>query len=334
MFDFSFDSILFVLTFWENLSNLNLEEKEEEIDNAINSSDLSNSFLLNQKEFLITKFSNDFYQRFLTIKNLTKNMKKLYSYLKQNINYEPNDINYIKKFRKDFKVSFLKKIMIKYENSSLIDNAFNINKNELINLIAFNSLTPEYIEIIEEIAKQYIFFKKNINQHQDYIKSNAPDFYNQFKKLISNSRKSYKKSLEKSLIYFALYLQDKLEKINMNFIFKKANNALEEKAKNEKIIEISNLSENTIQVIKKKLNTYKENFGSDITSLIGKVTNDKKNNEEIKKFSGKWKGRNDSIQLDIQNDVIEYSKKLEEKIPIDISIKNNDFEEKKKIYLF
>ena len=74
---------------------------------------------------------------------------------------------------------------------------------------------------IDEMIKNYFLFKKNISQHQLYIKSNAPDFYNQFLKLIKNSRKSYKKNLEKSIIYFALYLQDKLEKINMNFIFKK-----------------------------------------------------------------------------------------------------------------
>ena len=105
------------------------------------------------------------------------------------------------------------------------------------------------------MIKNYFLFKKNISQHQLYIKSNAPDFYNQFLKLIKNSRKSYKKNLEKSIIYFALYLQDKLEKINMNFIFKKANEFIKEKDKNQKINEIKSISENSLQNINNKLDS-------------------------------------------------------------------------------
>ena len=253
--DFSFDSILFVLTFWEKLSKLNLEEKENDINDSINLGDLTNSFLLNQNKFLITKFSNVFYKKFLIDKNITENITKVYSHLKKYIKCDVNDIKYVKTLKKGFNDSFLCKIVNKNVNNIPLDDEFNSTKNKLINQISANSLTHEYISHIDEMIKNYFLFKKNISQHQLYIKSNAPDFYNQFLKLIKNSRKSYKKNLEKSIIYFALYLQDKLEKINMNFIFKKANEFIKEKDKNQKINEIKSISENSLQIINNKLDS-------------------------------------------------------------------------------
>ena len=44
--------------------------------------------------------------------------------------------------------------------------------------------------------------------------------------------------------------------------------------------------------------------------------------------------KNDTFQSDIQNDIAEYASKLKEKIPMDISIKSNDFEEQKKFAYF
>lgn len=255
MFDFSFDSILFVLTLWEKLSKLNLEEKENDIYDSINLGDLTSSFLLNQNKFLITKFSNDYYKKFLIDKYITENITKVYSHLKKYIKCDVNDIKYVKTLKKGFNDSFLCKIVNKNVNNIPLDDEFNSTKNKLINQISANSLTHEYISHIDEMIKNYFLFKKNISQHQLYIKSNAPDFYNQFLKLIKNSRKSYKKNLEKSIIYFALYLQDKLEKINMNFIFKKANEFIKEKDKNQKINEIKSISENSLQIINNKLDS-------------------------------------------------------------------------------
>ena len=334
MLDFSLDSILFVLTFWENLPNLNLEEKQNDINDSINSGDLSNSFLLNQNNFLITKFSNEFYKIFLNDKNISENITKLYSYLKKDIKYDVNDIKYIKKLKKDFNDSFLCKILNKNDHNISLDNKFNITKNELINQLAPSSLTDEFISIIDEIIKKYYLFIKNIKQHKFYIKSNAPDFCNQLLKLIKNSRKSYQKNLEKSIIYFALYLQDKLEKINMNFIFKKANVFIKENDKNQKINEIKNISENSLKIISSRLDSYKQEFNNDISSLTNEVSNNKYNDKRIQTFSDKWKKKNDTFQSDIQNDIAEYASKLKEKIPMDISIKSNDFEEQQKFAYF
>ncbi len=332
--DFSFDSILFVLTFWEKLSKLNLEEKENDIYDSINLGELTSSFLLNQNKFLITKFSNDYYKKFLIDKYITENITKVYSHLKKYIKCDVNDIKYVKTLKKGFNDSFLCKIVNKNVNNIPLDDEFNSTKNKLINQISANSLTHEYISHIDEMIKNYFLFKKNISQHQLYIKSNAPDFYNQFLKLIKNSRKSYKKNLEKSIIYFALYLQDKLEKINMNFIFKKANEFIKEKDKNQKINEIKSISENSLQIINNKLDSYKQQFNDEISSLTDWVSNNKIDNERIQRFSAKWKANNDKFQSQIQNDIIEYASKLEEKIPINISIKTSDFEEQKNFAYF
>ena len=333
MFNFSFDSILFVLTNWENSPNLNLEEKKKDINYAINSGDLSNSFISNQK-LLITKFSNNFYTLFLKDKNISEDIIKLYSYLKPNIKYEVNDINFVKKLKKDLKNSFLNKIKNIEENNICIDDEFNSNKNELIKQINPSSLKSEYIEQINEVIKQYMIFKKNINHHQFYINSNAPDFFNQFMKLIKNSRKSYKQYLEKSIIYFSLYLQDKIQKINNKFIFRTAQNFIEEQEKNEKINKITNLSNNKIQLIINKIDSYKKKFEDDISNLTNSVTKKNVSNEDIQQFSGKWKENNDKIQSDIQNDIIDYASEIEEKFTIDISIEANEFEEQEKFDYF
>lgn len=114
--DFSFDSMLFVLTFWEKLPNLNLEEKKEDIKTAILSSDLSNSMFENQKNFLITKFSNKRYESFLNDSKICENINKLYSIIKQNINYEVNNIAHVKKLKKEIKNSLVDRITIKFED--------------------------------------------------------------------------------------------------------------------------------------------------------------------------------------------------------------------------
>ena len=335
MFDFSFDSLLFVLTNCENLPDLDLEEKRDDINKAISLGDLRNSFSINQKKFLITKFSNSNYKKFLIYKNLSDSIINMYSYFTRNIKYEVDDIRYVQQLKIDLKNSS-PIIVNKFDNEILLDNEFNNNKNELIKLInpSSCSLTSEYINEIDGIIKQYMIFKKNINQNKFYINSNATDFFDQFMKLLENSRKSYKKYLEKSIIYFALYLQDKLQKISNNFIFKKGQNFIEKQEKDKRIVKIKAISDNKIQIIINKIDFYKQSFKKDISNLIDFATNNNIIDEEIQKFSAKWKEKNDQIQSDIQNDVIGFSREIEEKFPINISIETNEFEERQEIIYF
>ena len=93
MLDFSFDTSLFVLTNIEKYPNLDLVEKANEINDIICTSDLRESFTLKQKKFLITKFSNEYYKKFLNDKSKTKDIEILYSYLKKNNKYQINEIN-------------------------------------------------------------------------------------------------------------------------------------------------------------------------------------------------------------------------------------------------
>ena len=277
MLDFSFDTSLFVLTNIEKYPNLDLVEKANEINDIICTSDLRESFTLKQKKFLITKFSNEYYKKFLNDKSKTKDIEILYSYLKKNNKYQINEINYIKKLKKDFNNSFFSKLKNQNDNNIPQDEEYIKNKQELMKLISVSasSLTHEYEENIENIIKNFMIFNKNINQHQDYINSNAPNFLQQFKKLIYNSKKSYSKSLDKSIIYMAKYLKEKLSKIKMNFYLKKANMKIEEISKNERIDEISKYTENTIQKMNNKFETYKKNFKGDIDFLIGQINQDK-----------------------------------------------------------
>ena len=334
--DFSFDSMLFVLTFWEKLPNLNLEEKKEDIKTAILSSDLSNSMFENQKNFLITKFSNKRYESFLNDSKICENINKLYSIIKQNINYEVNNIAHVKKLKKEIKNSLVDRITIKFEDDMPKDiKEFNINKNELIKAMKVITWNDEYMKRIEDVVKQYMFIKKNIDHnHQCYINSNAPDFFSQLKKLIENTKKSYNKTLENTVKNFVLYLQDKLSKVNMYFMKYKSNFLIKDQNKKDEINKINIAASNSIEIINNKIETYKKKFENEINSFILRVTNEKINNEEIQQFSEKWKINNDKIQKDIQNDVIDFSREVEEKMSINFSIKTDDFEEQKPIKFF
>ena len=76
-----------------------------------------------------------------------------------------------------------------------------------------------------------------------------------------------------------------------------------------------------------KFETYKKNFKGDIDFLIGQINQDKLKDEEIKNFSSKWKENNNKIQSEFKNDIIEYSKKLKQNVPFNISIEESDLEE-------
>ena len=237
IFDFSFDTILFILTHIEELK-INLDEKKKEIKNVIYSSEIVNTNILNQVDFLITKFSNTFYNSYLKDSKNSENFEKLFYYLKNNIkNISPEEsLKYAKKLRKDLKDKFFNKLLNKEKFKDYFppEDTLSKLKNDLLKLINPKNVNNDLNNIIEEIIKIYLFFKTNIHNHENFIKSNGPDFNNQFKKLIFNSKKSYDKSLEKSIIYFIFYLQDKLGKINMSFVLKKANNLINEKKKKKK----------------------------------------------------------------------------------------------------
>ena len=250
--DFSFDSFLFILTHCESLfQNINLEGKKKEINNAIFSSEIINNNILNQSDFLITNFSNIKYNNYLKDLFLSENIEKLYLYLKNNIkNISPNDsLKFAKKLRKDLNDSLINKLENKNDCKKykpLNDGEFKGNKNKLLTKMKDNSLNNESSDIIDEFIIYYMFFINNIHKHQDYIKSNGPEFHKQFSKLIKNSKKSFDKTLEKSLQYFIIYLQDKLEKINMNFVLKKANDLINRKKSDEVIEKILILYKNSI----------------------------------------------------------------------------------------
>ena len=117
--DFSFDTFLFVLTQYEKIKNLNLDNKKKEIKNIIFKGDLFTSQRFNQTNILITKFSNKFYQKYLEEQKYIINIVDLYSYLKKEINnINVDDIKYAKTLRKKFDDIYFNKLKNKKDYSN------------------------------------------------------------------------------------------------------------------------------------------------------------------------------------------------------------------------
>ena len=66
-------------------------------------------------------------------------------------------------------------------------------------------MSDEYEKIIIEFIQKYIFYKNNNREHEYCDNSNLNDFKNNLKKLFVNSKKSYNKTLEKSIINFFFF---------------------------------------------------------------------------------------------------------------------------------
>ena len=336
--DFSFDSFLFVLTHCEKILNLNMDTKKNEIKNIIFSGELYSSKLFNQTKFLITKFSNDFYQKYLEEQKYIINIVDVYSYLKKQINnISVDNINYAKKLKKKFEDIYFNKLKNKdgYSNFYPLDNEIKKCKNDLIAEIN-TKMNSEYEAIINEFIKKYLFYKKNYSKHIYCENCNLDDFKNNLKQLFENSKKSYNITLEKSIINFVLYLQNKLEKINDGFIYKKVNDLIEHKKNEEKKKIDSDLLNKTfsdsINFIEQKMNSFKDQFEEEINLLVEHVER-QKNLNEIKEFSLKWKEKKESLENDIKNEISELSLKVNEKIDI-YDIDENKFEKQGKIRYF
>ena len=297
---------MFILTHCESLfQNINLESKKKEINNAIYSSEIINNNILNQSDFLITNFSNIKYNNYLKDLFLSENIEKLYLYLKNNIkNISPNDsLKFAKKLRKDLNDALINKLENKNDSKKynpLNDGEFNGYRSKLLTKMQGNCLNNESLVIIDEFIKYYMIFINNIHKHQDYIKSNGSEFHKQFLKLIKNSKKSFDKTLEKSIQYFIIYLQDKLEKINMNFVLKKANDLINRKKADEDIGKILILYENSIDSICQKIDSHELLFQEEINNLSQNITNNKEGEKTIEEFTIKWKEKNDNLQKDIK----------------------------------
>ena len=197
-------------------------------------------------------------------------------------------------------------------------------------------MNSEYEAIINEFIKKYLFYKKNYSKHIYCENCNLDDFKNNLKQLFENSKKSYNITLEKSIINFVLYLQNKLEKINDGFIYKKVNDLIEHKKNEEKKKIDSDLLNKTffdsINFIEQKMNSFKDQFEEEINLLVEHVER-QKNLNEIKEFSLKWKEKKESLENDIKNEISELSLKVNEKIDI-YDIDENEFEKQGKIRYF
>jgi len=336
--DFSFDSFLFVLTHYDKTKNLDLDTKKKEIKNIIFSGDLFSSQRFNQTNFLITKFSNNFYQKYLEEQKYIKNIIDLYSYLKKEINdINVNEIKYAKKIKKNFDNIYFNKLKIinDYTNFHPLDNEIKKYKDMIINEINIK-ITIEYEKIIEEFIQKYLFYKKNNSKHEYCDNSNLDDFKKNLKKLFSNSKKSYNKTLEKSIIKFFLYLQNKLEKLNDIFIYKKVNNLIKSKENEEKKKEETNKLNETFsfstRFIEQKISSFRNEFINEINALVEDVGERRRINE-IEDFTLQWKEKKETLENDIKDEITDLSLKISEKIKT-FNIDENEIKRQEKIKYF
>ena len=335
--DMSFDSFLFVITHYEELKNIDLKQKIKDIKNIIFSGDLYGSKSFYQAKFLITKFSNVWYQKYLEKQKYISNIKDLYSYLEKQIkNFEIEDIKYIKNLKTKFKEQFFNNLNLnnekEFENFYPSDNELKKYQTDLIKNLNLKKIDKNYEDIIDEIVKLYLFYIKNIEKHKYYEK----DFKLELKKLFINSKKSYNKSLENSIINFILFLQNKLEKMNNILLFKRARVEIEnKKKKEEKDEEIRNIKElfsNTTSIINQKIKSFKDQFNDEINSLTINILNGR-NENEIDTFVSNWNEKKKLLQDDIQHEIKELALKIGEKIK-EFNINEDEFQSQNNIPLF
>ena len=333
--DMSFDSFFFVITHCEEMNNFNLEQKKKDIKNIIFSGDLYGSTKFNQAKFLIAKFSNIRYQKYLEKQKYIKNINDLYSYLEQQINNTKiEDIKFIKIIKNRFKEHFFNNLNNKeeFKNFVILDNEFNRTKNDFLKNINLVEVGKEYDNNINEFVKLYLFYKKNIERHKYY----EIDFKRELKKLFVNSKKSFNKTLENSVINFILFLQCKLEKINNNFLFQKVDVEIENKKnEEEKDNEIQNLKtlfSDTTSLIEQKINSFKDEFKNEINTLTLNIQNGS-NENEIETFSSRWNEKKNSLQDEIQNEIRESTFRIGEKIK-EFSLNKDEFERQNQIPYF
>ena len=333
--DMSFDSFFFVITHCDEMNNFNLEQKKKEINNIIFSGELYGSTRFNQTKFLIAKFSNIWYQKYLEKQKYVSNIKDLYSYLEKQIkNIKIEDKRYIKSIKNKFKEQYFNNLNNKeeFKNFNVLDNEFSRTKTDLLKTINLVKMDKEYEDNINEFVKLYLFYIKNIEKHKYY----EIDFKRELKKLFKNSKKSFNKSLENSVINFILFLQNKLEKINNIFLFKKVDVEIEnkknEEEKDKEIQNIETLFFNTTSSIKQKINSFKDEFKNEINTLTLNIQNGSDENE-MKAFSEKWNVKKKTLQDDIQNEIRETTFKIGEKSK-EFSINEDEFEKQKQIPFF
>ena len=333
--DKSLDSFLFIITHCEELPNLDLSIKKNEIKNIIFSGDLYNSNRFNQAKFLITKFSNLWYQKYLEKQKYIGNIIDLHSYLKSQISNKNDDpINYAKKLRKIFKEEFFNNLnnKDKFKNFHSLDNEFKKIKSDLNKEIKFSNINQEYDKIINEFINLYIFYKEN-SKYNKYFEN---DFKQELKQLFINSRKSYKKSLEKSVVTFILLLQNKLEKINYNFLFEKVNveieNDTKKKEREEELNQLQKAFSDTISLIKLKIQSFTDKFNEEVNTLSLYVSN-MRNVNEIERFVSILEEKKKSLQDEVKIEINELTLKISEKIK-EFNIDNDEFEAQNQIPLF
>ena len=230
-------------------------KKKKDIKNSINSNDMIiNQNIKDDDEFLISRFSNTQYKKYLEDFNTIEDINKFYDYLKQR--------------NKKIDIFFGK-----LENKKDYENY----KPSEDDLKKYKSLLTKNSE--DKFISQYIFLRENISNHEALKKSNHSEFKENFSKLITCSKKSLDESMKNGIINFIEYLRSKLYKI----IF-------QNKLKEIDINEINDKLNNLEATIKEKVKKFKEeDFEKEIDKLVEDVRGRRIREERIVNFSTDWK---------------------------------------------
>ena len=290
--DFSFNSLFFILTDEKSYKNdkNEMEEKKKDIKNSINSNDMIiNQNIKDDDEFLISRFSNTQYKKYLEDFNTIEDINKFYDYLKQK--------------NKNINIFFGK-----LENKKYYDNY----KPSEDDLKKYKSLLTKNSE--DKFISQYLFLRENISNHEALKKSNYLEFKENFSKLITCSKKSLDESVKNGIINFIEYLRSKLYKI----IF-------QNKLKEIDINEINDKLNNLEATIKEKVKKFKEeDFEKEIDKLVEDVRGRRIREERIVNFSTDWKTKKNNLDEEIKNLIVKEYSEIEK-----LFLKDSEYEKKK-----
>ena len=279
LLNFSFDNLLFVLTNYEQSPNFNMEEKIKDINNSINKENIIiNHNIKDNKKFLISKFLNKKYEKYLKDYNIIENIDKFFDFIVKTEKSIPqtND-EYDDKIKKYFDKILLNKIKKK--------NDF-MNYNPSIDL---ETIKGKKYTCNKEVKKRYLFFKENINNHIYLEQSNYKDLKANFYKFLENTKISFDKNIGRNVINFVKDLQEKLLNI------KNKNNVV-----HIDITKIESIFSELKIDFEELINNFKSNFQNRLINLKNEIQKGTSRENEIISFTNKCNSEFNDLKNAIQ----------------------------------
>ncbi len=285
--NFSFKSTFFVYTHADKYK-MTIDKFSSTITKIINEKYKMQNFInilkqdqimRNKDEILFSKFSNEYYKDYQKFKHFQFSCTTI----------------------SDLYAELLKNYLIITEeelnNYSANENELQITKDKIKTLFGIKDDN----EMVQNVAKLYLFISDNIDRNNKYKNSNAKDFFKNFNSLIINTEDNYYYQLTYFFKNFINKIYSQLVKIKF-FMYKLTPNFLSEE-------EISKRRNNIIDYrikCKEKINSLIDNFLFCIMQEIKnlkKYCGKKEFNDKLKEFDDKLNKEKNNLGDNIKQNI-------------------------------